>query len=53
MSSNTKEQTIDGYITEYSNSHNVSPMKSIQTAMAKEFIEYADERDSSKTKKGD
>ncbi len=45
MSSDIKKQSIDGYVSEYGTKHNENPMKAIQTAMCKEFIEYADERD--------
>lgn len=47
MSSDVRLQTIDGYISEYANTHNVSPMEAIQTQTARQFIEYADERDTS------
>lgn len=47
MSSEVKLQTIDGYISEYANTHKVSPMQAIQTQAARQFIEYADERDTS------
>ena len=45
MSSDIKKQSIDGYVSEYGTKHNESPMDVIQTAMCKEFIEYADDRD--------
>lgn len=45
MGSETKKQSIDGYVSEYGTKHNKSPMDAIQTAMCKEFIEYADDRD--------
>lgn len=47
MSSEVKLQTIDGYISEYATTHKVSPMQAIQTQTARQFIEYADERDTS------
>lgn len=45
MSSEVKLQTVDGYISEYATTHKVSPMQAIQTQTARQFIEYADERD--------
>lgn len=45
MSSDVRLQTIDGYISEYANTHNVSSMQAIQTQAVRQFIEYADERD--------
>lgn len=47
MSSDVKLQTIDGYVSEYARTHKTSPMKAIQTQMTRQFIEYADERDTS------
>lgn len=53
--SSIKHQTVDGYISEMANERGVSPFQAIQTAMAKEFIKYAKERDSAvyREKKGD
>ena len=45
MSSSTKNQTIDGYVTEYANTHGVSPMQAIQTAMTIEVIKSFNDRD--------
>ena len=45
MSSSIKKQTIDGYVEEYALKHYEEPINAIQTAMCKEFIEYADDRD--------
>lgn len=38
MSSSLKEQTVDGYVSEYANKHGCSPLQAIQSAMCKEFI---------------
>ena len=45
MSSSTKNQNIDGYIEEYSKAHNKQPVEVVETKMAREFFEYADNRD--------
>lgn len=51
MSSSTKTQNIDGYIEEYAYAHDEKPIRAIQTAIAKEFIEYADNRDTARYQK--
>lgn len=43
MSSSTKNQSFDGYITEYANSHNISSLEVVQTAIAKEVIKSFEE----------
>lgn len=56
MSSSTRNQTLDGYVTEYCNTHNISPLKAMQTAMVGLFIQEADNRDMAiynEQKKGD
>ena len=45
MSSSIKDQTVDGYVSEFANAHNVSPMIVMQTAMFKEFIASMSDRD--------
>lgn len=48
MSSSIKYQTIDGFVNEYATQYGISPMDALQTSLSKEFIEYADERDTYK-----
>ena len=45
MGSSISKQTIDGYLEEYSAAHDVTPNDAVKTSMAKEFMEYADVRD--------
>lgn len=45
MSSSIKNQTIDGYVTEYANAHGISPMRAIQTAISIEVIKSLNDRD--------
>lgn len=42
----SKYQTVDGYISEMANERGISPLQAIQSAMAREFIKYAKDRDS-------
>lgn len=46
-SSSLKHQTIDGYVSEYANLHNISPLQAIQTAMCKEFIKMRHDEENS------
>ena len=47
-SSSLKHQTIDGYVSEYANLHNISPFQAIQTAMCKEFIKMRQKEEKSR-----
>ena len=49
MSSSTRKQTIDGYVSELANAYNMSPMAVMQTAIFKEFlIQYREEEQGEK-----